>query len=836
MKRWRRLGKFLIRRTPFRISMLIMIGIVVLYWFTFRGRLPTLQVLENKAYDLRFQVRGRLPIQNEILICVIDERSIDKLGTWPWDRSKWGAFVKQITQYNPKAVGFDTIFDQPDRTVNLRVIEDFRQEYGRLGLEKIPPALKLSEELDAYARSLRPALPQNPQAKELLTKLEQIQKTASDMDQSLATYTEASGRYQSFLQEHAEQANTDRYFAEALKGAPNVVMGWFFYQYSYEVEQLKSHDFSADLALLGGTALNPNFAGGNWNIVYRRVERAYGLKANLRLLSQSAQHFGYFTAEPDLVDGVIRRAPLIASYKSDDNPPSDQNIHLFPSLPLAEVSVALDLDPLVRVGPVGVEAVSVGPHVVPTDEGGRMLINYLGPQLTFHYVSVYDVISDFKDQLLQEGQPPVDPKELFKDKIVLVGSTAIGAHDMRTCPWGTIPGVEIHANVIHNILHDQALIRPSWFSFFDYCLIIGVGIIFGILLPRVSALWGGALAVGVLAAYALLNYSSFARWHYSFTILFPLAEIALAYVGVTLYRYATEEREKRFIKGAFGQYLSPHVIDQLVKDPRKLKLGGVEKEITSFFSDLQGFSTFSEKLKPPELVAFLNEYLTEMCDIILGYEGTIDKFEGDAILVFFGAPIDQPDHALRACLVSIAIQKRMEELREKQKREGQHLLYMRIGINTGKAVIGNMGSRQRMDYTMMGDTVNLASRLEGVNKQYATYSMISQNTYAQVKDQVEARELDVIRVVGKKEGVLVYELLSRKGELPPQKAKVVETFHRGRDLYKQRKWAEAKAVFEEVAALDPRDGPAQTYVARCEEYLVNPPGPEWDGVFIMKQK
>jgi len=836
MKALRRLGKFLIRRTPFRISLLIMVGIMVLYWGTLRKRLPTLQILENKAYDLRFQVRGSLPVQAPILICVIDERAIEKIGTWPWDRSKWAAFVENITKYQPKVVAFDMVFDKPDRSVNLRAIEDFHREYERLGLPAVPPMRTLSEELARDVKNLKEAVPGSPNTKTLLDKLEQVQAAAGRINQSLSSYSEASISYQTYLSQRQEQADTDRYFAAALKDAPGVVMGWFFYQYRFEVEQLEKKDFSADLASLGVSTLSPNFAGGNYTTLYRWATRMFGLRGNIPLLAQSIQHFGYFVAEPDRVDGTIRRSPLVAVFKSDDAPPSADNLHLFPSLSLAAVSIYLDLDPLVRVGPLGVEGITIKDHRVPTDESGRMLINYLGPQFTFPYYSVYDVISDFKDQLVKEGKKPIDPYQLYKDKIVLVGSTATGAHDVRISPWGSTPGVETHANVVHNILYDQTLIRPSWFAFFDYCLIIGLGILFGILLPRVSAIWGGVLAAVFFGAYALFNYLSFTRGHYSFTIIFPLAEIALAYVGVTLYRYATEEREKRFIKGAFGQYLSPDVIDQLVKDPSKLKLGGLRKELTAFFSDLQGFSTFSETLSPEELVALLNEYLTEMCDLILGYEGTIDKFEGDAIIAFFGAPIDQPDHARRACFTAIDIQKRMQELRRKWREQGKPELFMRIGLNTGPMVVGNMGSRQRMDYTMMGDAVNLASRLEGVNKQYATYTMISQFTYAEVKEDVEVRELDSIRVVGKKEPVMIYELLARKGELDPMQAKALSLFQRGRELYQQRQWAAAKAVFEEMLKLDPQDGPAQTYVARCEEYQLNPPAADWDGVFVMKHK
>ena len=258
--------------------------------------------------------------------------------------------------------------------------------------------------------------------------------------------------------------------------------------------------------------------------------------------------------------------------------------------------------------------------------------------------------------------------------------------------------------------------------------------------------------------------------------------------------------------------------------------------MTAFFSDVASFSTISEQLTPEELVALLNEYLTAMCDIIAETDGTVDKFEGDAIIAFWGAPLSQPDHARLACFAAIDMQNHMVGYRDRLAREGRPALNVRMGLNTGRMLVGNMGSAQRMDYTIMGDAVNLAARLEGANKFYQTYTMISGFTYDQVADDVEARELDLIRVVGKREAVRVYELLDRRGQLEPEKVELLGCYNRGLELYKERRFADAIAAFREALEVSPLDGPSLTYVDRCEDYLEAPPEADWDGVYTLTSK
>ncbi len=310
----------------------------------------------------------------------------------------------------------------------------------------------------------------------------------------------------------------------------------------------------------------------------------------------------------------------------------------------------------------------------------------------------------------------------------------------------------------------------------------------------------------------------------------------LGFILINVYLFIQERQQKSFITNAFGQYLSPAVIEALVNDPTKLSLGGERRVMTAYFSDIAGFSTISESLTPEELVALLNEYLTEMCNIISAYDGTVDKFEGDAIIAFWGAPLDQPDHAVRCCHATVEMQTRLIEMRKKLLDEGRPLLHVRMGINSGPMVVGNMGSQSRMDYTMMGDAVNLAARLEGANKFYKNYSMISQATYDMAKDQIDVRELDVITVVGKDEPITVYDLIAKKGQTPGPKADLVAQYLKGLEKYKKFDFAGALADFEQALKLDPKDGPSLTYVVRCKTFLEKPPAADWDGVYRLTEK
>jgi adenylate cyclase len=320
-------------------------------------------------------------------------------------------------------------------------------------------------------------------------------------------------------------------------------------------------------------------------------------------------------------------------------------------------------------------------------------------------------------------------------------------------------------------------------------------------------------------------------------VISPSLVILFSFVGFNLYHYILSQHEKKMIRGAFSHYVPEKVVSQILENPDKLTLGGEERVVTVMFSDVAGFTSISEKLTPAELVQLLNEYLTSMTDTILEHQGIIDKYEGDAIMAEFGMPVPYDNHPYMACKAALKMQNKLRNLRKKWKDEGKPLITARIGINTGEVIVGNMGSRNVFDYTVMGDHVNLGSRLEGANKFYGTSIMISEFTYGHVKDDFYTRELDLIRVKGKEKPIKVFELIaSAEIKLEQRFHDMLEIYAKGLGHYKLQEWDDAINCFEECLKIRPNDSPSSEYRSRCIDYKFNSPGPEWDGVTIMQEK
>ncbi|MDC0229551.1 adenylate/guanylate cyclase domain-containing protein [Deltaproteobacteria bacterium] len=448
-------------------------------------------------------------------------------------------------------------------------------------------------------------------------------------------------------------------------------------------------------------------------------------------------------------------------------------------------------------------------------------------------ISAGEILFDLQDIPDDEWDEETEElQDLIAGKIVLVGDTSEVSHDIFTSPIGEVYGIEFLADTIYTLMNN-APIRPA--GDFTEILVFAVLFIAFVLVTMIPK-YENALFFLIIALYVAFGFFMYVYHGIAFSMSYSLIACFLTTGIINLYLFMMERKQKGFIKGAFSQYLSPTVIDQIVENPDMLQLGGEKREMTPFFSDIQGFSTISEGLTPEELVQLLNEYLTAMCDIVSSYHGTIDKFEGDAIIAFWGAPLELPDHATIACHAAIDMQKKNEEMRKTLREQNRPMLYTRIGMSSGSVVVGNMGSADRMDYTMMGDVVNLAARLEGVNKFYQTFTMIPQSTYELAKDDIDTRQLDVIRVVGKKEPISVYEVLERKNQTSSEKSGVVEKFLKALKLYEERNFADASKEFEKVLAIDPDDGPSMTYVKRCGVFLETPPEKDWDGVYTFTEK
>ena len=449
---------------------------------------------------------------------------------------------------------------------------------------------------------------------------------------------------------------------------------------------------------------------------------------------------------------------------------------------------------------------------------------------------LHDVVGlSAADLLFAEDEEELEELSfLVADKIVLIGEVAEVAHDEFETPVGNVYGVEVIADTISTILRNSPLrAAPFWLEGVVAILMLAVMIVSrGISdpLPR------NLISFAAVLLFIIGECLAYVHFGLVMSVSYTLLASLLAIIVVNAKYYLNEMGQKALIRDAFGQYLSPKVVADLVKDPDKLVLGGEEREMTAFFSDIAGFSSFSEKMTPTELVNALNDYLTSMCSIIVDLEGTVDKFEGDAIIAFWGAPAVRAEHAKLSCFASIDMQRAIIEISERFVKEGRPHISVRMGVNTGPMVVGNMGSVQRMDYTIMGDTVNLASRLEGANKAYGSDIMITDATYRACEDHVDVRELDLLRVVGKQEAVQVYQLMERKGQTSGAQADMVVEFEKALAKYRAFDFEQAIVGYKKCLELVPDDGPSRIFLNRCESYLVSPPPQDWDGVFTLTEK
>ena len=430
-----------------------------------------------------------------------------------------------------------------------------------------------------------------------------------------------------------------------------------------------------------------------------------------------------------------------------------------------------------------------------------------------------------------EGKLSKEEREAIKGAMIFVGSTAIGAYDHYPSPFmQNLPGVEVHANALDNMLNDDFLksINP-W--------LLALLVLFGIWLPiclrKKSITIITTAVVAVLGAMVVLDYYLLYKL-YDFSFAYIVVAMFFPFVFVTVHKALMEGREKKWIKNTFGQYLSPKVVEIITKDPSKLTLGGEKRDMTAFFLDIAGFTTMSEKLTPEQLTAMLNKYLSGLTDVILKHDGVVDKFIGDCIMAFWNAPLDQKDHRKLACLAAVGCTQELARL-NRELTEFPVKPSFRIGLNSGPMVVGNMGSSTRFSYTVLGDSVNLASRLEGANKFFHSKIMASEYTYEEAKDALEARSLGQIRVVGKAIPVKVYELLARKGELEDKMARLTAAYNDGYEQFYKGAYEKAQKAFKAALAIEPKDGPSAFYLELSDKYAAAAPK-DWDGTFNLTSK
>lgn len=637
-----------------------------------------------------------------------------------------------------------------------------------------------------------------------------------DFHQQVAALGLGSPQLNQVLQQSQERIDNDRALAQAIKtsSAP-VVLGYFFHQNAADLGQR-----------LDASALEQQFqhiSGSKYPFVIYATPasrdvpliQAYAPESNIGILTEAAAASGFFSLRSDQ-DGAVRWMPLIMQSREE----------LYPPLSLLCAWHYLRKPRLVvHIGEYGAEGIQMGERLLPTDATGRLLINYLGPPKTFPHLSISDILSQ---QL---------PLEALRDKIVLIGATATGTYDARSTPMSTVyPGVEIHATVIDNILSHDFLSRSQWARWYDLCALLLLGAVLGSILPRLGALRGLVVALCLCGLHVLAARWLLLEYRVWVSTIYPLLSLGTTYLALTVYAYVTTERERQHIKDAFAHYVPPRVVNELLRHPELLRLGGEERVLSVLFSDVESFTTIAESMSPTQLVLLLNEYLSAMTDIVLQHNGIIDKYEGDAIMAEFGAPVMLANHADMAVKTALLMQKRLAALRQDWSRRGLPLLRCRVGINTGAMVVGNMGSQQVFDYTVMGDAVNLASRLESANKLYHTYVMISEFTYEALSSGLfHTRLLDVIQVKGKSKAVKVFEVYGEASEVIPDQA-YYQAYHQGFTAYLGQDFTAALQHFQRACSLRPDDVAAPMMLERIHALDIATLPADWDGALVLTSK
>jgi adenylate cyclase len=535
-----------------------------------------------------------------------------------------------------------------------------------------------------------------------------------------------------------------------------------------------------------------------------------------------------------------------------------------PTLAFAALNKFFDMPPMTVPGSEG-RGFHYAGRIIPAYDPGAMLINFYGPNGTLPRVKIQDVLDDETFTTTEEASSGEqintfnDPEfgllhdGTFLNKIVLVGVTVPEYKDLFPVSMGRahqrgdnlMYGVEIHANVIENVLRSDFIRMQSPVSeVLMVLLLVALAFVVTSLIKGLKTRYhfllevGGFLFVGLATALTVVVATLlFVRMNYLLSITPAFLALAGGYLTSTTYHFVTERKQRLQIKSMFSTYVHPSLVEELVDHPERLVLGGKREELTVLFSDIEGFTGISQNLEPEKLVGLLNEYLSVMSDVIFRSRGTLDKYVGDAIMAFWGAPIPQGDHAMLACTSALQMRDALTDLNRIWAQQGKPKLAIRMGLNTGPMVVGNMGATGKFAYTVIGDSVNLASRLEGANKEYRTCIMASEQTYTLVKEKILGRKLDRIAVKGRSEAVTTYELIQMR-ERPVEAAYVqfLELYEEGMTLYFNRKWADAQRVLQKALELRPGDVPAALHRERARAFEATPPPDSWDGVFVMTRK
>ncbi len=743
----------------------------------FREKLyPFLSRATHILTDVKFVFRGSRPVQNKIVVVEIDSAAIEHIGRWPWHRDMMAYLIEKTFLAGAKVVGLDMVFSEPD--------------------PRIPDPLK-----------------------NLLKQ------------KGLVTV--------------ANQYETDPSLGEVIRAySDRLVLGWtsdLFCQPLYEEPKFCPVNDPEALKLFPSHFKKFSFdhfnATNDFDPARTAMISYVTPVANIPLYGELAKNSGYFNIVLDS-DGYIRKSNLLVI--AGGKP--------YPSLALSMAKVGMSeklqvtLDRENRVSTLGFTHSN---RKIPVSPLGAIQINFRGPSSVFTHLSADDLLSESEriEDISNPQQFGKLKKEILKDAYVLIGLSAIGVYDMRQFPFeANSPGIYGHANILDNLLSLDPLISGS-----------SGGGIYGMFLLMVLGVAVFAYCIEFLEAVPalflfLMTIVSLFYWDFKLMFLrnvnwntaYLYLEIGSVFFLTLAFKYVSEEKNKKFIRSAFAKYVAPVVVDSILKDPKKLSLGGEKRELTILFSDIREFTSFSEMMDAKVLASFLNDYLGIMTRLVFSNQGTLDKYIGDAIMAFWGAPLNQPMHAFNSCKAAIEMMKALKENQARFKSQYGIDVNVGIGINSGIVNVGNMGSEQNFEYTVIGDHVNLASRLEGLTKKYGVSILTSRYTFECIRRSGSVfpahRVLDRVKVKGKKTVVELIQILDE-----PYPKDSLELFEQGRHLYSDRNWNEAIQKFrlakkEILTVIGIHDEPCEIYINRCEVFQNNPPAESWDGSWEMDSK
>lgn len=737
--------------------------------------------LDNVVYDQRFNIVQGTMRNNEHKIVIVDydEKSLAAEGQWPWSRFKLGDMVTRLSELGVLVVGFDVFFP----------------EYERNLATELQQRAAGNPEVAASAEELLPQLVSN-----------------------------------------RDLFDADSYFAESMQSM-DVVLGFSF----RAVEGGRSGSLPAPIFRLNEIAAESI-----------SLDEQQGYVGNVTILQEAAAGAGFFDTMVD-IDGIIRRSPLFMQFQN----------RLYPSIALEMArlyyfeteftpEIERDITDTIRE----LVGIRMGQILIPTDEVGRVLVPYIGPSPSYPYISATDIL---------QGTLTPEQEELLFNSLVLVGTTSIGLYDLRSTPVQAVyPGVEVHANVLNAILSSAPSVtiseesaqqqntssglrgifseqaspfpsRPDWELGAVYVAIIGIGFVLSLIYPHLGPALLALSSITFMVGLTVLNFQLWSRYNLDISLVILLILILLISTVNMTYGFLREGLNKKVIKGMLDQYVPPAHIDAMLNNPDKYNFSGESKDLSVLFSDIRNFTTISEKLTAVELKSMLNEFFTPITGIIFEHNGTIDKYVGDMVMAFWGAPLDDPDHRKNAVLAALKMLDKVEELKPVFKQKGLPEVNISVGINSGMMSVGDMGSTYRRSYTVLGDAVNLGSRLEGITKAYGVKLLIGEQTYQELKG-ILCRQIDKVQVKGKDEPICIYQPLCEEKDAPNALVALVDEYHRAYKHYLHQEWDAAEHQLRQLQQLDPDTQLYAIYLQRIAQLRTQNLPADWDGTYRFTSK